>query len=300
MKKSKLTVTVGIPAFNEEANIGFLIIELLSQQKTKFRLENIIVSSDGSRDRTVEIVKKIKNPKVLVINNKQRKGQANRQNQIIKKTDSDILVLVNADTSIKDKRFIERIIQPIISDEADLTSARVEELFPENFIETVLDMSMKIKKYIFEHYENGNNLYTCHGRARAFSKRFYKKIKFINSIGEDAYSYLFCKQNGFKYKFVKNTEIFYKLPGNFSDHQKQSTRFIQTQEKLAKEFGREFVLENYRLPKTLLMISLIEFSSRKPLLVLAYLLFFGYMKIVALFKSVQNIWEISNSSKSLR
>ena len=159
---------------------------------------------------------------------------------------------------------------------------------------------MKMKKYIFESINQGNNLYTCHGRARAFSKRLYAIIKFKNSIAEDAYSYLFSMSRGMSYQFVGNTEIFYKLPVNFIDHKKQSVRFIKSKKELAKEFGEEMVNTNYSLPLMKVISAVIKFTLKKPVMVAAYILTFGLIKITSIFNKTGITWEISSSSKKLR
>ena len=169
--KNKSTVSIGIPAFNEEANIGFLLKDLLKQNQKNFVFHQIIISSDGSTDKTIETAKKAsasfiqkEGQEVILIDNKERKGRAVRQNQIMERSASDILVLLDADILIKDKNFIEKIIKPVLNKKADLTSVSVQELPPENFLERILKISMEFKKFIFENYKNGNNLYTCHGR----------------------------------------------------------------------------------------------------------------------------------------
>ena len=48
----KLTVSVGIPAYDEEANIKSLLEAILQQRQENFILKSIIVVSDGSTDRT--------------------------------------------------------------------------------------------------------------------------------------------------------------------------------------------------------------------------------------------------------
>jgi len=294
------TVSIGIPAYNEEANIGYLLRDLLAQKTGKIKLEKIIVNSDGSTDKTASEVRKVKSKKIILINNKKRTGRAFRQNQMMRKTDSDVLVLIDADTLIKDKNFLEKISTPIISGKADLTSVTVEELPAENFLERILETSMKLKKYIFENINHGDNLYTCHGRARAFSKKLYKSIKFTDSVAEDAYSYLYCISKGMKYNFVGDTQIFYKLPGSFNDHQKQSLRFIKSQEILSKKFGVEFVKENLRLPLAAVFLGLVKFFIKRPFYVFAYFIVFGFLKVMALFNNAKNTWDISPSSKKLR
>src|SRR3989344_6887678 len=108
------TVSIGMPAYNEEANIGYLLRDLLAQKTGKIKIEKIIVNSDGSTDKTASEVRKVKSKKIILINNKKRTGRAFRQNQMMRKTDSDVLVLIDADTLIKDKNFLEKISTPII------------------------------------------------------------------------------------------------------------------------------------------------------------------------------------------
>ncbi len=298
--KGKASLTVGIPAFNEEANIGHIIKDLLDQNNKNYNLKAIIINSDGSTDNTLIEVKKIKSNKIILVDSKKRMGRTTRQNQIMKLSRSEVLVLVDADTLIKDKKFLDKIALPIISGEADLTSVRVEELETETFLENILETSMKLKKYIFENISDGNNLYTCHGRARAFSKKLYKSIKFTDAVAEDAYSYLYCISRKMKYQFVPNTEIFYKLPVNYSDHKKQSIRFIKSKEALNEEFGKDFVTKNYRLPFVSSTISLVKFFIKKPLNVSLYIALFTFMKLKSLTTSTKITWEISQSSKKLR
>lgn len=300
MKKYITSVTIGIPAFNEQENIGYLISELLSQKQTNFRLDQIIVSSDGSNDQTVQIASTF-GEKICVLENKKRQGVAIRQNQIFRKSNSDILVLLNADIAIKDRRFIEKLVKPIRQKRADLTSSKITELPPANFIEGVINQSMKIKKSVFEQYRSSNNIYTCHGPVRAFSKPFYKKITFKNSVGEDAYSYLYCIYYSFKYVFVKNTEVFYKLPGSFADHQKQSLRFFQGQKLMALEFGSDFVSQNYKTPIGLLLWATLKALLINPLQTFSYLVIVLFLKFKSNFiKNSLNTWDVSKSSKVLR
>ena len=148
--KTKPTVTVGIPAYNEEKNIGNLLLELLNQKQSIFELEKVIVVSDGSTDGTVAKVKIIKNPQVMVIDNLERKGKPYRLNQLFENSKSDTLVILDADTLLQDKLFLEKLMKPVIKQKADLTSAGIEELEPKTFIQKMLKASMDFKKFIFE------------------------------------------------------------------------------------------------------------------------------------------------------
>ncbi len=96
------TVTVGIPAYNEERNIREILEGILAQEEDGFRIEKIIVASDGSTDKTADIVRSFRDPRIQLIAGRENRGQNYRQNQIIDHTNSDILVLFNADIIIGD------------------------------------------------------------------------------------------------------------------------------------------------------------------------------------------------------
>lgn len=304
MKKNKIkkyTVSIGIPAYNEESNITYLLSDLLRQKGRGFSIKEIIVSSDGSQDKTVEKVSSFQNKIVSVIDNYRRSGIAARLNQLVKLSTSDILVILNADISIQDSLFIEKLINPIVQKRADLTSCPIQELPAQNFFEHILAVSMKIKHRIFKHIRQGNNVFTCHGPARAFSKKIYKKIHFPSSIGEDAYSYLFCIYYGYTYEYVTKAHVLYKLPTNLLDHQKQSERFFYSKIQMEKLFGEKFVKTQYHIPFTYIIESFIYFAIKNPIKIFSYLLILVFLKIKPIsLSTMKEEWDISNSSKVLR
>lgn len=301
MKQKKISITIGIPAYNEEENIGHLIYDLLKQEQINFKIEKIIIASDGSTDKTIENIKRFKNKNILIIENKIRQGQASMQNQILRLCNSDAVVLLNADVILKDKLFLNKLVKPILDMRADLTSPARKELKPQNFFEEILYISTQIKKSIFKKVNSGNNLYVCNGTARALSKRLYKHISFKSSVGEDIYSYFFCIKNNFIYEHVKKTSIFYRLPNNLSDHFNQSIRFHSSKKILYDEFGKDFVNDKFNLPISLVLTKSIFFLKNFPLHGFMYALILLVIKIRTLFfVSFNDKWTISSSSKTLR
>lgn len=113
--KSKLkTVSFGIPAFNEEANIKKLIKDILNQKQTNFTIDRIIVVSDGSTDKTIEEVQSIKNKRITLINHTDRTGKTVRQNEILKLSDADYLIFCDADITFSEENFIDSIIGTLL------------------------------------------------------------------------------------------------------------------------------------------------------------------------------------------
>lgn len=304
MKTSRVKVTIGIPAYNEEANIGELIAHLLSQNGSGYKLDRIIVSSDGSTDRTVAIVNSINDKRVTLIDNKKRAGLGRGLNQIVKEANSEVLVLVDADIAIEDKSFINKLIEPVTKDEKDLTSCKIKEKNPQNFIERTLYVSMRLKENLFESYRGGDNLFTCHGPARAMSKKMYKKIFFPEGKGNDMYSYLYAKANGFFFKYVRNISVYYKLPGNMEDHKKQSLRFFASIDSQRNYFSDDLLESEtkIRLPSYISgAVKSIPLFFRYPMHIAFYVLLNAYLKVSSFKKFEQsNLWSIAKSSKNLR
>lgn len=98
MSKKKIKFSVGICAYNEEANIGHLLDNLL-KHKTRHQLEKIIVVASGCTDSTVSIVKQKmkKDNRILLVKERKRKGKYSGINKIFSQNKSPFLVMTDAD-----------------------------------------------------------------------------------------------------------------------------------------------------------------------------------------------------------
>jgi glycosyltransferase involved in cell wall biosynthesis len=298
----KTTITIGIPVYNEEKNIAALISDIVSQKCVGFEIREIIVSSDGSTDKTVEVVGNIKDSRMRIISNKERKGISRGLNQITLKAKGNILVTLDGDIRIYDKLFLQKLISPIVQNNADLTSSAISEIKPKSFVANSLLVSMQIKECIFDSMNGGNNLYTCHGLARAYSEKLYKNLCFPISIGNDMFSYLYCISNGLKYIYSSKAIAWYKLPETFEDHKKQSLRFFSASDQLKEFFGEELIDKETKVSKFAFVIG---FVRSLPVVLLRPLHTVNYIhmqiKILRNTKNYKNnqAWDIAVSSKEL-
>jgi glycosyltransferase involved in cell wall biosynthesis len=297
----KVSLSIGLPVYNEGANLMNLLADLKRQKKANYSLKRIIISSDGSTDNTKDLIKKVKGKKILLINNRKRKGIKRGLNQILKRSDSDILLFLDGDIRIYDQGFVEKIISPIVKGRGDLTSCRIKPQETPSFFSKIIYKSMNIKDIIFDNFNNGDNIYTCHGPVRAYSKRLYKNLTFPLSVGNDMYSYFHCKTMGYSYRYVKSTTVFYKLVESLQDHAKQSIRFRVAKEKIAKHFADDLVHREFKKP-------LIGFSKNKssiirsilsnPLLSFSYFVVNVYLNLLPIKPAnAKEAWDISTSSK---
>ena len=91
--------SVGIMAYNEEANVGRAVCAILEQQGPSVWINEVIVVASGCTDNTVPIVEEIarRNPRVRLLTQEKREGKASAINLFLKEAVSPILVLIGAD-----------------------------------------------------------------------------------------------------------------------------------------------------------------------------------------------------------
>ncbi len=103
-----------IPAFNEEKTIGD-IIDTLNQVSL---INEVIVVDDGSEDNTYLVAK---NRGARVIKMDQNRGKGAALQEGIAKIDTDIILLLDGDLIGLRQEHVYKLLNPVISDEADMT-----------------------------------------------------------------------------------------------------------------------------------------------------------------------------------
>ncbi len=129
------SVTLVIPAYNEEKFIEKKIQNSLELDYSKGKLE-ILVAADGSSDRTPEIVKKYEDKGIILNHISQRGGKMAAINRAVPITNGEIIVFSDAN-NLYEKDTIKNLVAPfamddvggttgaklIIEDERELSSA---------------------------------------------------------------------------------------------------------------------------------------------------------------------------------
>ncbi len=96
----KIRCSVGITAYNEEANIGALLQALLDQHLHRVEIVEIIVVASACTDRTVPIVQEFmaRDPRIKLIEQERREGKTSAINLFLKAARAEICVLESGDT----------------------------------------------------------------------------------------------------------------------------------------------------------------------------------------------------------
>ena len=103
----ELECSVGVMAYNEEANIAHALDSILRQELTGKQIREVIVVASGCQDRTVDIVADIagREPRVRLMEQVRREGKASAINLFIGEAKCPVLVMVGADLMVEDGAF---------------------------------------------------------------------------------------------------------------------------------------------------------------------------------------------------
>ncbi len=91
--------SVGVMAYNEEANIGRTLDAILNQTHSRTALNEIIVVASGCTDNTVAVVEALmaSEPRIQLLVQPRREGKASAINLFLQHARSSVLVMVGAD-----------------------------------------------------------------------------------------------------------------------------------------------------------------------------------------------------------
>src|SRR6266566_9715884 len=105
--------SIGIMAYNEEANIVHTLRAVLEQHGPTVCIEEVIVVASGCTDRTVLIVSEmaLKEPRIRLCVQEKREGKASAINLFLKQAASPVIVLIGADVIPEDSA-IENLCAP--------------------------------------------------------------------------------------------------------------------------------------------------------------------------------------------
>ena len=167
-----MKIVIGIPAYNEEKNIGSIILKL------KQKYDKIIVCDDGSTDMTYSISTALG---AVVVKHKKNQGYGAAIRTIFdefKKTDSDILVTFYADGQHKISE-IESMVKPILENTADI-------VIGSRFLGKTIDLPKYRKIGIktitgLTNAITGTKISDSQSGFRAYSKKTLNQISLIES-----------------------------------------------------------------------------------------------------------------------
>jgi len=218
------TVSLLIAAYNEEKHIREKIENSLSLDYPKEKLE-IIVVSDGSTDKTDDIVREYKNRNVILYRVEGRVGKTEARNRAVKVAKGEIIVFSDA-TTIYKKDVIRKLVRNFSDSRIGLVSGRYK------YADATKNASTGWTSTLFWNYENLikskqakiGTLTGASGCINAFRKNLYTPLP--GDIIEDLVEPLEILKSGYRIVFEPDALAYEMTTENATQEFKMRVRVI--------------------------------------------------------------------------
>jgi cellulose synthase/poly-beta-1,6-N-acetylglucosamine synthase-like glycosyltransferase len=140
--KKQYSVSVITPAYNEEDSIAGTIKSIFN---SSYKIKEVIVVNDFSKDKTSEIVKNLMKiyPRLKLINNEKNLGKAESLNVGIKEATSELIAVIDSD-SYPDKDSIGRMVGFFNDEKVGAVTSAVLVRHKDRFIEKLQSFEYSI------------------------------------------------------------------------------------------------------------------------------------------------------------
>lgn len=304
MKTKKPTLTIGIPAYNEERNIGNLLSSLYAQIYKSVSLKSVIIVCDGCSDNTIKIVKQYQKRyrSIQLHVSTHRSGKASALNKLYQLATTDYLMTIDADVVFAGKNNIDLMAKAMISD------SRLNMVGPRHVpttSHTLFGNFSRISALLFldavAEYNHGSNFYSCMS-AEFMRKSFYQSFHFPGgTIADQCYAYgKSITNNARGYKLVKDAQVIFGVAQTFRDWRVLSVRStVGDKTDTLKHFGN-IILPLYTMPRNILIRSTLKWLLKSPLYCTGAIIMNIYIRVFPYSHKVEKgIWEMVESSKEL-
>jgi len=211
-------LSLGIMAYNEEANIALLLQRVLNQKFTNgYNLKEIFVVASGCTDRTEDIVMNVmkRDERIKLLSQPQREGKASAINLFLSKASGDIFVLESGDTLPKEETF-DNLVAPFDNPLIGMTGAHP---IPANSNDTFIDYAVNLMWSL--HHKIALTTPKL-GELVAF-RNFIKEIPCDTAVDEASIEALLRKA-GYGLYYVPDAIVQNKGPATIKDFIKQRRR----------------------------------------------------------------------------
>lgn len=228
--KSFYNISVGVMAYNEEKLIGSCLQALQKQKLKSGSIDEIIVISSGSTDRTNEIVNEFseKDPRIWLIVQEKRLGKASAINEFLQMASGDIVIVESADT-IPDEQAVEELIEPFREKSIGMAGAH-----PMPVNKRTRFVGYAVHKLWNLHHLMASQHPKC-GEMIAF-RNIVSRISKYTAVDEAAIEAIISKA-GLKLVYAPQAIVYNKGPETIHDFFKQRRRIASGHRHLYALFG---------------------------------------------------------------
>lgn len=202
-------VTIAIPFYNAEETILDAVRSVFAQTHENWEL---LLIDDGSKDKSLELVQQIKDPRVSVYSDGKNLKLAARLNQIVDLAKYDYIARMDADDLMSPDR-IEKLINILINENYDLVSCGTYSIKMNNSYNGYRGNDEE--KYSFEGILNKSQKFLHAGLIAR--KSWYQRNRYNEQIpvGQDTHLWLSAsKALDFNAKSISDPLYMYREEGN--------------------------------------------------------------------------------------
>ncbi len=206
-----ISCSMGIMAYNEEANIGRMLEALVSQRTARVTLTEIVVVASGCTDRTASIVQEwaTRDQRIRLVAQPRREGKASAINQFLPQAREKIVVLCGADL-LPEADAIEELVAPFADPTVGLTTGRP---VPVNDPGTFMGFAAHL---LWDLHHQINLRSFKAGEMIAFRKIF-ERIPYHTSVDEASIEPV-VRGQGYEARYVPTAVVYNKGPLTVGDY----------------------------------------------------------------------------------
>ena len=269
------SLTLVIPAYNEEKYIKRCIESILRQKAGNHILEKILIIADGCTDKTIECINDFNNKKIEIIEQPSNLGVSEAINTALQHVKSDYLIKTDGDTEFSDDHGLEKLLQKSIDSDAALVFGQQNYRKPDGSLlqRYIFTVHGKTYKQHLLPYLKGENYLQHHITGLYLLRRdAYQKITIPpDVVSEDVYIFYQTKNKGFVTSYCPEPVQYFNYSESWKHHLKQILRWDSPA--VSNHFSKEFLLSyNQPFPKMILYPVLLQLFFRHPFYFLILLL----------------------------
>lgn len=251
MKHNQFTVTVCIPAHNEEGNIHNLLSTIVRQKLTHGRLSHVLVLCDGCTDATVAIAKEFAKQRhiISVIDDGKRLGKHRRLLSAFRSYDTDIVVVFDGDTLLSHALVLEELLLPFRDSSVSLVGGNNIPV-PDAGLENYLINSWTLFWFgIKQHIRKGVHIHNVRSCCLAMRRGLIRDLVWPEQLqSHGQFLYLEALRTKTRFEFASKATVWYRNPTTLADYAIQKKRGVGKWKDFSKRFG-SWVLAEYRVTK---------------------------------------------------
>ena len=235
------SVTIIVPAYNEEKTIEKTIRSLLNLNYPKDKLK-IVVVDDGSIDNTYKVAKRYEG-KNLKVYTKKNSGKGSALNYAIKRSSTDFIGGLDADSFVT-KGALKKIVGYFNNPKVMAVTPSLKVYKPKNLLQRIQMIEYLAGVFLRKIFAFLDSIHVTPGPFTIYRKSFFEKYGYFDekNITEDIEIALRIQSHKFLIENSADAEVFTVAPATFIELLKQRLRwylgFIENIAKYKNLFGK--------------------------------------------------------------